>query len=201
MGVFRNAENRRCAFNHSATSPRHMSPGPDGRTLRKSGSPAREGPSPSAAQADNQAGLKSDGYRGGPPARECHNEWKGRVAYINTPHKGWHKPKRMVRFVLRALAVFCLAMMVIVGVVDATRSIGTSAMTLTPLADSWDAIAPGSRTALGEWLDEAAHPVLADPILATVTGWPTVAVFGGLALVLALLGRRRRKRTAGSLGG
>jgi len=107
----------------------------------------------------------------------------------------------MVRFILRALAVFCLALMVIVGVVDATRSIGVSALTLTLFAESWDVVAPGSRTALGQWLGEAIHPVLADPVLTTVTGWPTIAVFGGLALLLALLGRPRRKRFAKSLGG
>lgn len=123
------------------------------------------------------------------------------MACINTPHKGWHKPKHMVRFVVRALAVFCLALMVIVGVVDATRSIGVSTLTLTSFAESWDAIAPGSRAALGQWLGEAVHPVLADPVLTIVTGWPTVAVFGGLALVLALLGRTRRKRLATSMGG
>ncbi|MCR9122039.1 MAG: hypothetical protein NXH91_07170 [Phyllobacteriaceae bacterium] len=107
----------------------------------------------------------------------------------------------MVRFVFRALAVVCLAMMVIVGVVDTTRSIGASALTLTPLADSWDAIAPGSRGAFGQWLGTAIHPVLADPVLVTVAAWPTIAVFGGLALVLALLGRRRRRRLAGLLEG
>ncbi|MBO6638695.1 MAG: hypothetical protein JJ920_09495 [Roseitalea sp.] len=100
----------------------------------------------------------------------------------------------MVRFVFRTLAVICLALMVIIAVVDATRSIGASSVTLTPLSESWDAIAPGSRAASGQWLGEAIHPALADPVLATVTGWPTFAVFGALALVFALLGRKRRPR-------
>jgi hypothetical protein len=121
------------------------------------------------------------------------------VACIETPQKGWRKPKRMVRFVLRALAVFCLALMVIIAVVDATRSIGVSALTLTALAESWDAIAPGTRAAFGAWLAETVHPALADPLLTAIAGWPTFAVLGGLALIFALLGRKRRRRLSKSL--
>ena len=100
----------------------------------------------------------------------------------------------MIRFLLRALAVVCLAVTVIFAVVDITRSVGASALATTPLADGWDALAPGTRDAFAAWLARAAHPFLSDPVLATFAGWPTFAVFGGLALLLALLGNLRRGR-------
>ena len=100
----------------------------------------------------------------------------------------------MIRFLLRALAVLFLAVTVIFAVVDVTRSVGASTLTMTPLADSWDGLAPGTRDAVGAWLASALHPLLGDPVLATFAGWPTFIVSGGLALLLALAGGIRRRR-------
>ena len=99
----------------------------------------------------------------------------------------------MIRFLFRSIAVMCLAIVVIFAVVDAARSIGASMLILTPLADSWDRALPGTREAFGQWLTERVHPFAADPMLATASHWPTVAVFAALALVFALLGRPRRR--------
>lgn len=89
----------------------------------------------------------------------------------------------------------CLAILVIFAVVDAARSIGASAVLLTPLAESWDGAAPGTREALSGWLTNTVHPVLADPVLTTIADWPTVAVFGGLALFFGLIGQPRQRRS------
>ena len=101
----------------------------------------------------------------------------------------------MIRFVFRSCAIFFLALMVVYAIVDLTRSIGASAVVLTPLSAMWDAIAPQSRTDFASWLSEAVHPFFADPMLATLVTWPAVLVFAGLAIVFALLGRKRRKRS------
>lgn len=108
-------------------------------------------------------------------------------------HKGQSRVC-MIRFLLRALAVLFLAVTVIFAVVDVTRSVGASTLTMTPLADSWDGLAPGTREAFGAWLASALHPLLGDPVLATFAGWPTFIVSGGLALLLALAGGIRRRR-------
>lgn len=105
----------------------------------------------------------------------------------------------MIRFFFRSVAVMCLAVAVIFAVVDVTQSIGASALVLTPLSQSWDFVAPGMRDALAAWLSSTVHPFFSDPVLATLVGWPTFAVFGGLALVLALFGRARRRRAFRSL--
>lgn len=104
----------------------------------------------------------------------------------------------MIRFLFRSLAVVFLAVAVIFAVVDVTRTIGASTLTLTPLSQSWDRLAPGSRNDLAEWLAQSAHPILSDVVLANITAWPTFAVFGGLALLIAFLAQVRRKRRTGA---
>ena len=42
----------------------------------------------------------------------------------------------MIRFVFRVLALFALAVAVVMAVLDATRSIGASRLMLTPLGES-----------------------------------------------------------------
>lgn len=85
--------------------------------------------------------------------------------------------------------------MVIYAIVDLTRSIGASSIAVTPVVDLWDAIAPQSHVDFGQWLAERVHPMAADPVLSTLLGWPTVAVLAGLAILFALLGRKRRRRS------
>ena len=100
----------------------------------------------------------------------------------------------MIRFLFRSIAVMCLAIAVIFAVVDAARSIGASTLVLTPLTDSWDSALPGTRIALGQWLNDSVHPIAADPVFTTIVTWPTVLIFGGLALLCGLLGRPPRRR-------
>ena len=106
----------------------------------------------------------------------------------------------MIRFTFRALAVMFLALMVIIAVVDATRSIGASALMLTSFGASWDSIAPGTRQSLAQWLAETVHPYLSTPVLATIASWPTLAVCAGLAAIFLFLSRERRKKYQGLTG-
>ncbi|WP_349363307.1 MAG: hypothetical protein ABL307_13995 [Roseitalea porphyridii] len=103
----------------------------------------------------------------------------------------------MIRFILVTVSIICLALAVIFAVLDLTRSIGADAPVLTPLAESWDGIAPGTRESLADWLASTVHPFVGDPVLATFVTWPTFAVLAGLALMFGFLARlRRRKRSA-----
>ena len=101
-----------------------------------------------------------------------------------------------MRFLLRTLSVICLAITVIFIVVDATRTIGAGALEWTPAGQIWDALAPGGRDAAGVWLSRQVHPFLNDPVLATVTGWPTFALFAFLSFLFYLISRPRRRRLA-----
>ncbi len=99
-----------------------------------------------------------------------------------------------MRFIVRTLALICLAVAVIFIVVDATRTIGAGVLQLTPVAQSWDALAPGMRDTFGNWLSTAVHPMLKEPVLATVASWPTFAVFAFLFVLLSVLARPTRRR-------
>lgn len=105
----------------------------------------------------------------------------------------------MIRFVFRLAALVALAVAVVLAVIDATRSIAASAWVLTPLAESWAAVAPDSLD-LARARGEAYLPgVLWDPAATAVLAAPGFVVFAGLALLLYAVGRRperRRRRIA-----
>ncbi|MCL7997054.1 hypothetical protein M8994_02210 [Brucella sp. 21LCYQ03] len=100
----------------------------------------------------------------------------------------------MFRFVLRSLAVVCLALAVIFAVLDGARSVGAQEFVVKPLLDMWAVGAPellGDAEAfvthyigIAAW-DRVFVPLLEQP------GW---LVFGILALLFYLAGHRREKR-------
>ncbi len=100
----------------------------------------------------------------------------------------------MFRFLFRVLAVFSLAVAVVMAVIDATRSIAASAWVATPLIESWQAFHPGSLAAAEEFTRDAMLPELWDPAAVTLLGAPGFAVFAALALLFYLVGRRRERR-------
>jgi hypothetical protein len=103
----------------------------------------------------------------------------------------------MFRFVFRVLATISLAVAVIMAVIDATRSIAASAWVLTPLAESWQAVAPGSYAAAEAFTRDAMLPELWDPIALAVLSLPGFAIFLVLALLFYLVGRRPERRRLG----
>jgi inosine-uridine nucleoside N-ribohydrolase len=100
----------------------------------------------------------------------------------------------MVRFFFRLLAVFSLAVAVIMAVIDATRSIAASAWVSTPLAESWRDFSPDTLAAAEEFTRDAMLPQLWDPVALTLLAAPGFAVFAVLALLLYIPGRRRERR-------
>jgi hypothetical protein len=103
----------------------------------------------------------------------------------------------MFRFVFRVLATISLAVAVIMAVIDATRSIAASAWVLTPLAESWQAVAPQSYAAAQAFTRDAMLPELWDPIALSILSLPGFAIFLVLALLLYLVGRRPERRRLG----
>lgn len=106
----------------------------------------------------------------------------------------------MFRFIFRTISVFCLAIAVMFVVIDATRSVGVSQIVWTPLAESWVQFLPNTLDAFSTWLAQRVHPILNDPILVTLLGWPTSVVFAGLSALFYLLGHKRRPRPGSMLG-
>lgn len=100
----------------------------------------------------------------------------------------------MVRFVFRSLALFAFAFACTFAVIDAARSVGASALVLTPFADTLATLSPDLLEQWGTWLGNNVHVLLRDPVLATVAAWPTWSVTGGLAVLLYAIGHRPKGR-------
>ena len=100
----------------------------------------------------------------------------------------------MFRFLFRLIAVFSLAVAVIMSVIDATRSIAASAWVWTPLVESWEAFSPDTLAAAEEFTRDAMLPELWDPVAVTVLSAPGFAVFAALALLFYAIGRRPERR-------
>ena len=106
----------------------------------------------------------------------------------------------MIAFVARIAGIWIIAGAVVALVVDATKTIASSELTVTPLGATWYALGQESlintqlfvqrqiETYIGQWLW--------DPVIQWILLLPTWAVLGAVGFVLIYLGRRRRYRAA-----
>jgi hypothetical protein len=101
----------------------------------------------------------------------------------------------MLRFIIRTISVVCLALSVMFLIIDATRSVGVSALVWTPLSESWEQFFPETLADFSNWLSTTVHPILNDPLLASLLNFPTFAVFAGLAVLFYIIGYKRRRRS------
>jgi hypothetical protein len=96
----------------------------------------------------------------------------------------------MFRALLRLLSMVMLAIAVIMAVLDATRSIAANALVLTPLGESWAAVSPSTLERVERSISESMPGFFSDPLATGFLSLPGFAVFAGLALLLAIAGRR-----------
>jgi len=98
-----------------------------------------------------------------------------------------------MRFIFRLLALFALAVAVVMAVVDATRTIAADAWTYTSLSESWQANFPDSLLSFQRFVEAHTIPFLWDPVMTSILSLPGWLVFAVLAFVLHALGYRRRR--------
>ena len=96
----------------------------------------------------------------------------------------------VIRFLFRVLATLTLAAAVVLGVVDATRSVAASRLVTTPLRESWEAAFPGSLDSAQAFVQENVAGFLWDPVAVAILGQPGFAVLAVLAFLLYAAGRR-----------
>ena len=97
----------------------------------------------------------------------------------------------MFHFIFKILGLIVLALAVVLAVLDITRSITASEITLTPLASTWNSV---SRDTLLDFRDLVltwTHVYLWDPVLLFILQLPSWLVFWLLAMVFLKLGQRR----------
>lgn len=99
----------------------------------------------------------------------------------------------MIRFLFRSLATLCLAVAVIMAVVDATRSIASSSLVTTPLLSSWSAASPRTLSGFQNVVTAYLPPVIWDPVTVGLLRLPGFLIFIGLALLFYAVGRTPRE--------
>lgn len=100
----------------------------------------------------------------------------------------------MLRGLFRILSLLCLAMALVSGVLDLSRSIADSAVILTPLHVDWERTNPDSLELVRSFFAERLYPFFWDPVFVTVLKSPTWAVFALLAILFSFGARNRRRR-------
>ena len=100
----------------------------------------------------------------------------------------------MLRVIFRAISLTCLAVALVAGVLDLTRSIADSSLVMTPLYSDWGRFSPDSLAWLKTATEQSLSALVWDPVLVTLLKAPTWAVFAVLSLLFGLLVRRRRRR-------
>jgi hypothetical protein len=101
----------------------------------------------------------------------------------------------MLRFMVRALALACLAAALMIGVVDGTRALGSEQLELTPLGTLALLAFPRSFPLMEPVLTRHGLGWLWDPLLLNVFLLPAAAVFFVLSALLLVLARNRSKLT------
>lgn len=96
----------------------------------------------------------------------------------------------MIRFLLRFIGLWLLAAAFIFFVYDGTKSIAGNAVFLTSVGETWTAIHSTSLQLLQPAIERHVAIWLWDPVILSVLTAPTWLVFGILATLLIIAGRK-----------
>ena len=105
----------------------------------------------------------------------------------------------MIAFIARFLGLWLIAGAVVAVVIDGTKTIAASSLTVTPLGMSWYAVSPSSIMAAQTFVQQRIETYIGhwlwDPLIQWLLMLPTWLVLGVLGTWLVYLGRRRGSRT------
>ena len=105
----------------------------------------------------------------------------------------------MIGFLSRFVGLWCIAGALVALVVDATKTIAASTLTMTPLGLAWSNFNPASLMSAQEFVQRRIETYtghwLWDPLIQGILLLPTWAVLGAIGFLLTYLGRRRRPKT------
>ena len=106
----------------------------------------------------------------------------------------------MIAFLARVTGIWLIAGALVALVVDATRSIAASSISVTPLGATWFALTPTNLVNTQQFVQREVEAYIGqwlwDPVIQWLLLLPTWSVLGVLGFALAYLGRRRRARAA-----
>ena len=99
----------------------------------------------------------------------------------------------MFKFIFKLLALVFLILAAITAVLDITRSIADSTLVMTALGQDWYNYSGSTLNFSQAIVQRYLHPSIWDPGIQKILLAPSWLVFGVLALLFGLLGRRRKK--------
>ncbi len=105
----------------------------------------------------------------------------------------------MLNAIFRISSFLCLAVALVAGVLDLTRSIADKTVVVTRLQSDWQHFSPDSLESVQEALTQI-HPWLWSPGFVTLLSAPSWAVFALLSFIFAMAVRRRRRRWQENFG-
>jgi hypothetical protein len=97
----------------------------------------------------------------------------------------------MIRFLLRFIGLLLLATAFVFFVYDGTKSIANQQIIYMKLAEVWAIIDQNSLSHVQDWLKQRAMWAW-DPYMEKVFDLPTWVVLGVVAMILILLGRKKK---------
>jgi hypothetical protein len=98
----------------------------------------------------------------------------------------------MIRFLLRFLGLLCLAAAFVLVIYDGLKSIAGSAAYFTSVRVLWELLNPGGLAKLEPAIKAYAGGLLWDPLMVAMLRSPSWALLGVLAIILILLGRKKK---------
>jgi hypothetical protein len=106
----------------------------------------------------------------------------------------------MIAFLARFVGLWMIAGALVALVVDATKTIAASRLTITPLGLTWYSISPSSLMRAQEFVQRTVETYIGhwlwDPVIQWILTAPTWVVLGLFGGWLVYLGRRRQVRSA-----
>jgi hypothetical protein len=100
----------------------------------------------------------------------------------------------MFKFLFRLFALMFLLLAAVTGILDITRSIADSTVVMTPLGQDWFNYSASTLNQFQSLVQRYVHPDVWDPGIQKILVMPSWLVFGVLALIFGLFGRRVKKR-------
>ncbi len=106
----------------------------------------------------------------------------------------------MIGFIARFIGLWLIAGALVALVVDGTKTIAASTLTVTPLGTAWFSISPSSLMAAQGFIQQTVEAYVGhwlwDPLIQWILMLPTWLVLGLLGAWLLYAGRKRRMRAA-----
>jgi hypothetical protein len=99
----------------------------------------------------------------------------------------------MTVWALRFIAGVLLLVAVIAAVADGTRTMEVQRLVVTSTGEQWGKIAPNSFRYVQNYVQRTTHPMVWETAVRPLLLLPAWALFGGVGLLLAYIGRRRRR--------